>query len=139
MKAVTKLTCCQYSFLFNCLFCIVTYFVREPQQVGLFVMCEHPVHRIHQLLQQQQEELFSNSACVYGFLSIKDHLREENEAITKRTDSLWVKKSQNYSNLQKLLGVALTLSGFLRSTSEYMVSSRSASLTKWFLRTWSTK
>ena len=52
-------------------------------------MCEHPVHRIHQLLQQQQEELFSNSACVYSFLSIKDHLREENEAITRRTDSLW--------------------------------------------------
>lgn len=102
-------------------------------------MCEHPVHRIHQLLQQQQEELFSNSACVDGFLSIKDHLREENEAITKKNRQFVGKESQNYSDLQKLLGVALTLSGFLRSTSEYMVSSRSVSLTKWFLRTWSTK
>lgn len=37
-------------------------------------MSEHPIHRIHELLQQQQEELFSDAACVYGLLPIKDHL-----------------------------------------------------------------
>ena len=55
---------------------VPAYLVREPEQVGLRVVGEHPVHGIHQLLQEQEEELLGHPARVHRLLPVKDHLVE---------------------------------------------------------------
>lgn len=52
-----------------------THFIREPEQIGVGVLCEHAVDGIHQLFQKEQEELLGDSSSVYCFLSVKDDLR----------------------------------------------------------------
>lgn len=37
-------------------------------------MSEHAIHRIHELLQQEQEELFCDAARIHRLLAVKDHL-----------------------------------------------------------------
>lgn len=97
-------------------------------------MSEHPVYRIHELLQQEQEELFGDAAGVHRFLPVEDNLRWEAHGAAGQLGAGGERGSDESASV-----FALTFSGFLRSTSEYMVSSRSVSLTKWSLRTCSTR
>lgn len=99
-------------------------------------MGEHPIYRIHELLQQEQEELLGDAAGVHSFLSVEDDLRGEAHADAGESEGGAGGVRGRFS---RGAVITLTFSGFLRSTSEYMVSSRSVSLTKWPLRTCSTR
>ena len=61
-----------------------TNLVREPEQVGLGVVREHAIDRVHQLLQQQQEELLGDSSRIHSLLPIKDHLQWKKGELSQR-------------------------------------------------------
>lgn len=102
-------------------------------------MCEHPIYRIHELLQQEQEELLGDAPGVHRFLPIEDDLRGEAHADAGESGVGGRGVGGVRGRFSRGAVITLTFSGFLRSTSEYMVSSRSVSLTKWSLRTCSTR
>lgn len=55
--------------------------IREPEQIGVRVVGEHAVDRVHQLLQQQEEELLGDPACINSLLPVKDDLQARGKHI----------------------------------------------------------
>lgn len=78
------------------------YLVSEPDESGLLIVSEHPIFRVQKFFHDEQEELFSHTASVYGLLSDDDHLQNNT-----------IKTRQSSTKEEQIDTSSFTLSGFL--------------------------
>lgn len=78
------------------------YLVSEPDESGLLVVSEHPIFRVQEFFHDEQEELFSHTASIYGLLSHEDHLQNNT-----------IKNVQSSTEEEQTDANSFTLSGFL--------------------------